>query len=195
MNRKAFISFFFVALLAAGGCKKPPATTVEKKEAAPAKFDACGLITREEIESIQGSPVKDTKGTTRSDPAFRVSQCVYVVEEFVKSVSLMVTQGNPEGQGKRTAKDFWQETYGRYNKAEGTAEQGKQGEESEEKNKRPPKKIDGLGDEAYWSSGITTALHVLKGDTIIYLSIGGADNDETKLNKSRALVEKVLARL
>ena len=195
MTGKLFVCFFGVEVLVAGGCKKPPAVTDQGKELAPAKSDACGLITHEEIQSIQGSAVKESKSSGRIEGAFRVSQCVYVAEDFVKSVSLMVTQSNPDGQVKRTPKDFWQEIFGRYHKEEETSEPGPQGGESGKKSKTPPKQIDGLGDEAYWSSGITSVLHVLKNDTIIYLSIGGAGNDETKMNKSRALMEKALTRL
>lgn len=196
MNRKLFVCFFGAVVLVAAGCKKPPVVPEGAKETVPAKFDACGLITKEEIQSIQGSPIRETKSTTRGEGAFRASQCIYIAEEFVKSVSLAVTQRNPDVQGARTPKDFWQETFGRFSKGEETPEPGKEGgEEEEKKKKRPPRKIDGLGDEAYWSSGITSALHVLKNDTIIYISLGGPDNDETKLNKSKALVEKALARL
>lgn len=195
MSTTLFVCFSAVVVLAATGCKKPPTVTDQGKESPSAKLDACGLITKEEIQSIQGSSIKETKSSGRIEGAFRVSQCVYVAEDFVKSVSLMVTQSNPDGQVKRTPKDFWQEIFGRYHKEQETSEPGQPGGESGKKRKTPPKQIDGLGDEAYWSSGITSVLHVLKNDTIIYLSIGGADNDETKMNKSRALMEKALTRL
>ena len=196
VSRNLLVCFFGLATLVAGGCKKPSAVPEGGgQESAPAKLDACALITKEEIQSIQGSSINETKSNARSEGAFRVSQCVYIAEDFVKSVSLMVTQSKPEGDGKRTPKDFWQEIFGRYNPEEGASGQGKEGGESGKKGKTPPKKIDGLGDEAYWSTGLTSVLHVLKKDTIVYLSIGGADNDETKMNKSRALMEKALTRL
>jgi hypothetical protein len=60
----------------------------------------------------------------------------------------------------------------------------------------PPKKIDGIGDEAYWTAGrIGGALYILKDDTFIRISVGGRDKEETKIDKSKALAEKALRRL
>ena len=62
----------------------------------------------------------------------------------------------------------------------------------------PPKKISGVGDEAFWfGSRVGGALYVLKGekDLFIRISVGGADNEETKINKSKALAQKALKRL
>ena len=47
--------------------------------AAP-KFDACALITKEEIEAIEGSPITDVKSSENSDGEFRVSQCFYTAK-------------------------------------------------------------------------------------------------------------------
>ena len=60
----------------------------------------------------------------------------------------------------------------------------------------PPKKIDGLGDEAFWvSNRFGGVLYVLKGDAFISIGVGGTDDEETKLKKSKALAEKALERL
>ena len=58
----------------------------------------------------------------------------------------------------------------------------------------PPKKIPGIGDEAYWTAGPGGALYVLKGDAFIRISLGGSDDEETKIEKSKALASKALAR-
>src|SRR5437763_17103786 len=39
------------------------------------KFDSCGLITKEEIEAVQGSPVQSTKSTENPGRGFLASQC------------------------------------------------------------------------------------------------------------------------
>jgi hypothetical protein len=59
-----------------------------------------------------------------------------------------------------------------------------------------PKKIDGIGDEAFWvSNRFGGVLYVLKGNAFISIGLGGTDDEETKLTKSKALAQKALQRL
>jgi hypothetical protein len=185
--------------------KRATTQPVTRQESGQAKFDVCGLIKNEEIEAIQGAPIKETKSSARSDGAFRVSQCFYTAAEFSKSVSLAVTQRDPESSVKRGPKDFWKETFGRYTGEEKEREGDKEKRESlrdqarargEEEASTPPKKIDGIGDEAYWTGNrFGGALYVLKKDAFIRISVGGPDNEETKINKSKAIAQKALQRL
>jgi hypothetical protein len=64
-------------------------------------------------------------------------------------------------------------------------------ETSSGKKKLPPRRIADLGDEAFW----TSTLYVLKGDQYFRLSVGGADDEETKIRKSSDLARLVLQRL
>jgi len=168
-------------------------------------LDVCGLITRQEIEAIQGSPIKDTKSSVRLDAGFRVSQCFYAAEDFSNSVSLAVTQRDLASSGKRSVKDFWNEILGRAADAEKESSGDKQESGSsredlrrqgEEKVFIPPKKIDGIGDDAFWSPNpVGGAIYVLKKDVFIRISIGGRDNEEDKLDKSKDLARKAIDRL
>ena len=198
-------------LLAVASCKRTDTTqqaiapasspNVVDQESAPGKFDACDLIKKGEIEAIQGLPINDAKASDRSDGTFRLSQCFYTAAEFNQSVSLTVFQTDPDKPGKRDPKDFWRERFGRY------ANDGQARPEDKEKSVRdqrrqekveraaPPKKIDGLGDEAYWTGKLSGVLYVLKKNTFICISVGGADQEEIKLRKSKELAEKVLERL
>ena len=162
----------------------------------PSPRAACALITLEEIQTVQASPFKEAKSSARSDAGFRVSQCFYTATEFSKSVNLAVVQRDPDHPGKRSPKDFWKEKFGRYS-GEEQAEDGKSSERKEEKEESVrPKKIDGIGDQAFWvSSRFGGTLYVLKGDTFISIGVGGMDDQETKLKKSKALAEKALQRL
>lgn len=204
------LSVWFVAIGLAG-CKKqataetspstlaPPA----KRESGEAYFDVCGLIKKDEIEAVQGSPMKDTKSSGRSDGAFHVSQCFYVTDQFSSSVSLAVTQRDQTTN--RSPKDFWKETFGHYGgkakeqesdkkKAESLSEQRRGAGEEEES--VPPKRIDGIGDEAYWiGNRVGGALYVLKNDAFIRISVGGSDSAEKKLEKSKQVAQKALTRL
>ena len=190
------------------GCKKDEATqraSSAKQELNRAEFDVCALITKQEIEAIQRSPIKETKSSVRSDAGFRVSQCFYTAEDFSKSVSLAVTQRDPNSSGERSVKDFWNETFGRFTDEEKESNAGKEERErlreqprreGEEKAFIPPKKIDGIGDDAFWSPNpVGGAIYVLKKDVFIRISIGGHDNEEGKLDKSKALARMAIDRL
>jgi hypothetical protein len=69
--------------------------------------------------------------------------------------------------------------------------------EGEEKERRtPPKKIEGLGDDAYWASNrFGGILYVLKGEAFISISVGGADSEQVKIDKSKTLAKKAIEHL
>jgi hypothetical protein len=215
-SRPFFIS---ICLLAFAGCGKAPSSDSRAKEsngstpvivqtpsASPAqeapKFDACALITKEEIQAIQDSPIIDVKSSGNSEGEFEVSQCFYTAKEYSRSVSLAVTQSNPGRPGNRTPKDFWKETFGRFSGDEAASEKEKKEtpapgrEKGEEEKSIPPKKIDGLGDEAYWTGNrLGGALYVLKKNSFIRVAVGGPDSQEMMITKTKALAEKALSRL
>jgi hypothetical protein len=189
---------FSIALLVAlASCQKSKTTASSAKGP---KIDPCALITNEEVQAIQGGPIKDVKSSEQSDGRFRIAQCFYNAEPFHKSVSLAVTQNDPASANARTPKDFWKETFGRY---EGEAKEEKGDEqkkeslrEQEEEKARPPKKLDGIGDAAYWTANrMGGALYVLKNDVFIRISVGGPESEESKINRCKALAEKALSRL
>ena len=208
MHREIFAYPIGILLLASSGCRKPASTqssSDSQSALSSANIDACTLITKEEIQAVQGSPITDAKSSENSDGAFRVSQCYFATAEPNKSVSLAVTQS--EGAGKRSPRDFWNETFGPFKDGKkGSEREGdKEKKESlreqsrgakEESEAAPPKKIDGVGEEAFWTaSRFGGALYVLKNDVFIRISVGGPDNEETKLTKSKALAAKALSRL
>jgi hypothetical protein len=159
--------------------------------AAAAQTDACALITKSEIEAVQGEPVKDTKSSDRSTDSLAISQCFYSLATFHKSVSLEVTRANPANANKSGAKEFWNQTF---HKKAGKEE--REEEEEEEKEKSKPEPVPGVGDEAFWSGNRTSgALYVLKNNAIIRISIGGPDKESVKINKSKVLAQKALGRL
>jgi hypothetical protein len=219
MREKIFVSLFCLMVLAGGGkaaapearAKNSPAKAASTPSATPTpstspaqpapKFDACGLITKEEVGAIQGSPITEVKRSENSDGEFRVSQCFYNAKEYARSVSLAVTQSNPIKPGNRTPKDFWKETFGRFSGEEATSEKEKktspepEREKDEKEKATPPKKIDGLGDEAYWiGNRMGGSLYVLRKDAFIRVAMGNPDSPETMLNKAKALAEKALSR-
>ncbi len=197
MRRNVLVPLFCSLLIASPACKKretPPPVPRSSGDSNHAQIDACRLITNQEIEAIQGSPIKDTKSSARAGTGFRVSQCFYTAAEFSKSVSLAVMEKDPDHQAKRSPKDFWKETFGRYDNNRKESDRARS--EGEERESIPPKKIEGIGEEAFWASNrFGGILYVLKGDTFISISLGGTDNEDTKIQKSKALAQKALQRL
>jgi len=160
--------------------------------------DACSLLSKEQVESVQEAPMNETKSSERSDGVFRVSQCFYTAAEFSKSVNLALIQRDPDHQAQRSPKDFWKERFGRYSgDSEESDKAKKETERTEEREESvPPKKIDGIGDEVFWvSNRFGGTLYVLKGDVFLSISLGGTDDEATKLTKSKALAQKALQRL
>ena len=213
MRARPFFSLLGCLFIPLAACEKRAAPPLSQdsqgksppthQESGPAKFDACGLIKKEEIEAVQGSPITETKSSGRSNAGLHTAQCFYLAAEFSKSVSFSVTRRDPDSPNIRRIKDVWKETFSRYQTQEKEEEGDKekkeslrqqQGERGEEQ--APLKKIDGIGDEAYWSAArVVGALYVLKNDAFIRISVGGNDDAETKLNKSKTLAEKALGRL
>jgi len=114
--------------------------------------------------------MKEAKRSERSDGVFWVSQCFYTASEFSKSVNLALVQNDDEESERKSP--------------------------NENETGVPPKKISGLGDEAYWvSNRFGGVLYVLKGDVFISVGIGGTDDEDTKLKKAKVLAQKALQQL
>ena len=199
-TRRIALFVSIASLFTLAGCKKlAESDTPSKRE----KINACELITNAEVQAIQGSPIKDVKPSEQADGNFRIAQCFYTAETFNKSVSLAVTQADPAAAKPRNPREYWKDTFGRYEgkakEEEGDEEKKKslreRGGEEEEKGP-PPKKIDGIGDAAYWTANrMGGALYVLKKDVFIRVSVGGPEAEDAMINRCKALAEKILSRL
>src|SRR6266478_3165283 len=201
MRWNVLVLLFCSLMAVAPGCKKRETLKPVPKtsgELDRAQGDVCRLITTEEIGAIQGSPIKEPKGSTRSENGFRVSQCFYTAAEFSESVNLAVIQKDPDNSARQSPKDFWKEKFGRFSGDEEARDKNDQesGRQEEKEKLIPPKQIDGIGDEAYWvSNRFGGVLYVLKGNAFISIGLGGTDDEETKLKKSKVLAQKALQRL
>jgi hypothetical protein len=194
MNR--YFLFAFALLIAFASCQK----TKTQSAATPKEIDPCSLITKDEVQKIQGSPVKEVKPSTNSDGSFRISQCFYTTETFNESVSLALTERDPASDKARDPKAFWKDTFGRYasrlKEEEGDEEKRKSLGDQDEERGAPPKKIEGVGDDAWWTANrMGGAIYVLKNNAFIRISVGGTGNQDSKIEKSKALAAKALSRL
>jgi hypothetical protein len=161
-----------------------------------------------EIRLVQGESLKETKASGSAEKGFLISQCFFTLPTFNNSISLVVTQKG-EGPGGRDPKEFWEETFDKESEGEREKERdnksAKEGEkekarvrnrEEEEEEAAPKQRITGVGDEAFWTgSRVGGALYVLKGNAYIRVSVGGAGDQESKINKSKALARMALKRL
>lgn len=183
MPKLVFPYFAVSFLLILSGCMKSPAKANVG--------DACSLLSKEDVESIQAVGVNETKSSKSSNGMFLISQCFYTAAESNKSVNLALIQNDPIQRSKRTPKDFWKEKFDPYENEEPKAKSSDEKEQGS-----APKQINGLGDEAFWvSNRFGGVLYVLKGDAFMSIGLGGTDDEETKLTKSKALAQKALQRL
>jgi hypothetical protein len=184
--------FFFAVLALAASCSKPKSSIVVSNSPAPPTTTAspapdnfaCTLLTREEAQAVQGEPFKNTKPSDHTAAGLVVSQCYFELPTTVNSIVLTVTR---KAEGGRDPSESWREIFHR-------EESTRKKEEGEEK--RKPSKIDGLGDEAFWTgTRVGGALYVLKGNCYIRISVGGGGDQEQKIEKSKTLAADVLKRL
>ena len=184
--------FVFVVLAFAASCSKPKSSIVVSNSPtpptttaspAPSNF-ACTLLTGEETQAVQGEPFKNTKPSEHSTGGLVVSQCYFELPTPVNSIVLTVTR---KADGGRDPSDRWREIFH-------SEEPARKREEKEEE--RKPVKIDGLGDEAFWTgTRVGGALYVLKANCYFRISVGGAGDQEQKIEKSKTLAAEVLKRL
>lgn len=155
--------------------------------------DPCRLLTSDDIKGVQGEAVREMKPSRRDDPNFRIGQCFYATPTFTKSVSLELTQ--QQGAGGKSVRTFWKENFARAeDKREAKNERRKK---SGKPQAGPPARpVTGLGDEAYWVGTNTNGtLYAFKQDSLVRISLGGADEDAARLRKATALARKALSRL
>ncbi|MDB6057563.1 MAG: hypothetical protein JWO95_1407 [Verrucomicrobiales bacterium] len=185
-----FVSLICSLTIALTGCSK----SRNRLEGPARPVDPCVLLTSDEIKSVQGEAVQSTKAGGNVGAEFIVSQCYFTTATPVNSVVLTVTQ-NGTANGGPSLREFWKQTFGGKDDSEERHE-GKVGNNEEEREGQKPERIDGVGEEAFWvGNRVGGALYVLKGNSHLRISVGGKDDQPTKLKKSKALAEMALKRL
>ncbi|PZR72879.1 MAG: hypothetical protein DLM73_12215 [Chthoniobacterales bacterium] len=192
-------------LLATASCSKSkapalaaatPQPTANSSQPAPSSpavkesdFDACALLTKEEVRAVQDEPFATARPSQKTGGGVTVAQCYFELPTPVNSVVLTVTQ-KADGPDARDPREMWQELFHRENQTE------KPREDAKEKERAAPEKVEGVGEEAFWSgTRVGGALHVLKGNVFIRISVGGAGDQAAKKEKSKALAQSVLKHL
>lgn len=156
-----------------------------------ANGNACGLLRSSDLQRVQGEQLKDAKPSDRVEGGLHVAQCFFSLATSSKSVALTLMMRD-SGPNARDPRDFWNETFHR----DKVRRSDEKESESEEEKEAAVEAIRGIGDEAFWSGNrFGGALYILKDNTLVRLSIGGADNQETRIRKSKALAQTVLRHL
>jgi hypothetical protein len=188
--------------LARAGRSQQKTKTVGATSTKAATVDACALLTSAEVQSATGEPMAEARPSTQPAGRIKTSQCFFRAPTFAKSVSLTVTTAG-DGFSPSALRQFWRNQFHAVREKEEEelppGERGKSQSTSEaelENDARKPRRIDGLGDEAFWvGSPISGALYVLQGDAFLRISVGGIPEESLRLAKSKTAASAAIARL
>jgi len=149
-------------------------------------LEACALVTAEEVEAVQGERPTNVKPTVRTQGDIAVSSCLLSLPTAANSINLTVYQ--PAGATKSATTQRWAELFPPDKLQDTVSASGKP--------KIAPQRVESLGDEAFWAGDDRIgALYVRKGDRFFMLSVGGAGDRDSKLEKSKRLAQQIVAHL
>lgn len=180
-----------------------PSQTQRQMVSGKAGIEVCALLTPDELKSIQGEAPTESKASMRADGTLTVSQCVYVMPTYSKSVSLELTMDSSD-QMSHGVRQLWKERFPEADEVEKAGRErdrekgrGKESEDREgEAENQHPLKVTGIGDAAFWTGNTRAgALYVLTGDAILRLSVGGPEDVNEKIRKLKSLSRNALGRL
>jgi len=163
--------------------------------ASPRLPNACQLLTARDIARVQGEEFKSAKLTESDTNGLTVSQCFYALPSFTSSVSVDLMRGK--------TMTFWRSHFANARDAKDDDDEDRDRDratkaaprESEE-HESAARSVRGIGDAAVWSGNrVAGALYVLKGDTIVRISVGGSGNEEQKIERSKKLAARALRKL
>ncbi len=159
---------------------------------AGSKKDACGLLSAVEIEAVQGEPVNETKASVQPNGEMQLSECLFHTAKPAKSVSVALAVPSSTNPSGLTPRKFWHKQFHasetKRGELRGAGKRALKPESEGEEGAREPRRIAGLGDDAYWvGTPIAGALYVLQGDNFVRISVGGVGDESTRIEKSKAL--------
>jgi hypothetical protein len=144
--------------------------------------NACQVLSARDVAAVQGARFKSTKLKESATRDVRVSQCFYAMPRFSDSISVDLIRGDTRA--------FWKKHF-----AGARAEQLASAKPRHEREAHAVP-VTGIGDEAVWSGNrLAGALYVMKGDTIVRVSVGGDAPQEQKIERAKQLATRALRRL
>ena len=167
-----------------------PTPAAAKREWGPPHFDVCGLLSKEDIQTVLQVSISETKAVGGADGPILISQCFYMTAPATPIVTLAVTSNKPGYSAEKSIREHWKEMFSpdaEREKEERVEKSLERESEKKEHPKFPPRQVEGLGQQAYWAQG---TLFILNDDSVIRLSLGGTDDEEARLAKAKTLGQK-----
>lgn len=182
LSRRLRIPSFLLAAMTAmalgcGGSADPSKETGKADaNAKPPQLDACQLFTYDDARAIAGESLAAMASTLDEARGRDPGQCIYnsgTIEE-PRILSLLIRQHRSPESAQRVLKSS-RSTFS-------TMSGGK------------VQDVPGLGDGALWVGARIQQLHVLRGDTVLVITVQSADGTD-QLQNARQLAGKILSRL
>ena len=168
MQIPAGMLIFFTLVLGFGGSRTP--------------INACQVLSARDVAAVQGARFKSTKLKESGNREMQVSQCFYAMPRLSDSISVDLIRGKTRA--------FWKQHF-----ADVHDEQLASAKPRHEREARAVP-VAGVGDAAVWSGNrLAGALYVMKGETIVRVSVGGDAPQEQKIEKAKQLATRALRRL
>ena len=165
--------------------------------AARTRVNACSLIKSEELLAVQGEATRETKLSESANGSLATGQCLYILPTYSKSLSLSLTQRDAsKGEGVKL-REWWEEKFHAFEEEEKGGKSKERGaREKEAEGESRPLRVEGIGEEAFWiGNRMLGSLYVLSKNSVLRLSLGGPDDEPTKISKLKTLAQKAIKRL
>jgi hypothetical protein len=134
--------------------------------------DPCVFLTSNDIEAVQGEAPVSSHATSHKSGDTTVSQCFYLMPEQSKSISVEITTSS-------NLHKTWERQF-----------------EPEESGETHAIEVKDVGTDAFWGGNrVSGSLYVLTREGIFKITIGGAGDAATKMERTKTLARKILAAL
>jgi len=149
---------------------------------APKTVEPCGLLTSDEILAAQGAAPVSAQATSHTSGVIVVTQCLYLLPEQSRSVTLEVTTA-PH------IHELWEKQF----------EPGEK--EEHESGETHAIEVKDIGRDAFWGGNrVSGALYVEvaasgRRDAILRISIGGSGDTTSKLERAKQLARSAIRRM
>lgn len=141
--------------------------------------NACQVLSARDVAAVQGARFKSAKLKESGTRDIQMSQCIYALPRNADSVTVDLIRGKTRA--------FWKRHFPDEQLASSKARAEREAHAV---------RVSGVGDEAVWSGNrLAGALYVMKGETIVRVSVGGDASQEQKIEKAKKLAARALRRL